>query len=73
MLTAAKNSLTIFDEILQEKTHVEKYLKGECYSEHYQEYSYKYFFKIILNSKVIIKSIKDPDDNCDKKCGALMG
>ena len=35
---------------------LEKYLTEKCYSEHYQQLSVKYFVKIFLDSKEIMKS-----------------
>ena len=52
-----------FDEILQAKAILGKYLMAKCYSEHYPQLFVKYFLKIILNTKVIVKSILDPDMN----------
>ena len=35
----------------------------KCQSEHYLQLFIKYFLKTILNFKVIVKSIIDPDNN----------
>ena len=40
------------NEISQAKTKSGKYLNKECYSEHHQELSLKYFVKILLISKL---------------------
>ena len=42
---------------------LEKYLKEQCYSKYCKQTFFKKIVKIIPNSKVIIKSIIDPDDN----------
>ena len=44
-----------FDEILQANTHVERYLKEKCSSEHYQQLSFKYFIKSFLILKLLEK------------------
>ena len=41
--------------------------------EHYLQLSFKYFFKIILNFIVIVKSIIDPDDTFWRNSEVLMG
>ena len=47
----------------QAKAHYwKKYLKEKHLSEHYQHLSFKYFEKSFLNSEVIVKSIRIPDD-----------
>ena len=43
MLIASKKQPDSFDEIFQVKAYMGKYLKEKCNSEHYQQYSLKYF------------------------------
>ena len=51
-----------FYEILQAKAKLGEHLMRKCWSKRNQQLSFKYFVKIILNPKVIIKSIIDPDN-----------
>ena len=44
-----------FDEILQAKETLGKYLNEKCYSEHCQQLSFKYFVKSILILKLLLK------------------
>ena len=37
-----------FDERLQAKVKLGKYMKNKCYLEHYQQLSFKYFVKTVL-------------------------
>ena len=39
--------------------------EGECgcSSEYYNQLSFKYFVLMIINFQVIVKSVRDPDDN----------
>ena len=60
-----QNQLDNFGEIFQAKAYLGKYLKEKYLSEQYQQLTLHHIFcKIILNYKVIPKSILDPDDNC---------
>ena len=54
---------TILMMILQAKANSGKYLLEKCQSEQYLHLYFKFFVKTILNFKVIVKSIIDPDDN----------
>ena len=47
-----------FDEILQAKAQLTKYLKGKCYSGHNQKLFSKYFAKLFLILKVVAKVSK---------------
>ena len=51
------------EEIFHAKAKYRIYLKEKGSSDPYQQFSFKYLFNIILNSKVIVKSIRDPDNN----------
>ena len=44
-----------YDEILQAEAKLEKYLKGKCYSEHYQQLSFNYFLKSFIFPKLLSK------------------
>ena len=60
MLTAAKTSLTIFMKsfrAIQAFVQLAKYLKEKCWSEHYQQLSFKYFVK---SFSIPLLSSKEP-------------
>ena len=63
MLTAPKSSRIILPDNLAGKSKVEKIFEGEMLFRTSQTTLLQMFYKIFLNSKVIIKSIIDPDDN----------
>ena len=57
ILTAAKSSLTIFDEIFEAKVKLEKYLKGQHQSEYHQQLSFKYIVKLFSIPKLWSKVV----------------
>ena len=68
MLTASKSSLTALNgEPFQVKTELEKYFEGEILIRTLATTPLQIFFKIILDTEVIIKSMIDPDDNFASK------
>ena len=63
MLTAAKYSLSIFDEIFEGKSKVKKIFEGEMFIRTLLITLLQIFSKIILNFRLIVKSSIDSDDN----------
>ena len=58
MLTTAKSSLTIFDEIFLPKAELVKYLMEKCLKEHHQQLPFKYFVKSFSIPKLLSKVSK---------------
>ena len=62
-----------FDENLQVKAKLRKIFNGEILFRTSLKTLFHILCKIFLNSKVIVKSIKDPDDNFKRNPSASKG
>ena len=61
----SRSKWTNFDEIFQSKAYLRNYLKGKCWSEYYQQLSFKYFLKSVLTLlrlRLLLFKAKGPKD-----------
>ena len=69
MLEVAKTRSANFAKIFLEKAKLEKHIKEEYYSGHYQQLTFKYSVKLF---SIIFRSVINPDDNFKSKSSSIM-